>query len=149
MRAVVQRVSSASVEVDGQVVGQIGTGLVVFLGVHLADTEKDVVYTAEKVSGLRVFPDAEGKMNLSVRDIGGSILAISQFTLFGDVRRGKRPSFVEAAPPDVAIPLYEAFCQRLVAEGIPVERGVFGAMMRVSLVNEGPVTIQIDSTKLY
>lgn len=149
MRAVVQRVSFASVEVDGRVVGQIGTGLVVFLGVHVADTERDVAYTADKVSGLRVFPDDEGKMNLSVRDVDGSILAISQFTLFGDVRRGKRPSFVDAAPPDVAIPLYEAFCEKLAADGLRVERGVFGAMMRVSLVNEGPVTIQIDSTRLY
>ena len=149
MRAVVQRVSSASVEVDGQVVGQIGPGLMVLLGVHRDDTEQDAAYMADKIAGLRLFADAEGKMNLSVADVGGSVLMVSQFTLYGDVRRGKRPSFSEAATPEVAVPLYESVCRRIAAMGIPVERGVFGAMMRVSLVNEGPVTVQLDSTKLY
>lgn len=149
MRAVVQRVRSASVSVNGAIVGQIGRGLLVFVGVHREDTHEDARYIAEKVCGLRVFADTEGKMNLSVRDVQGGVLVISQFTLFGDVRRGRRPSFVEAAPPELATPLYEAVCDLIEDMGAPVARGVFGAMMDVSLVNEGPVTIQLDSRKLY
>jgi len=149
MRAVVQRVEVASVEVDGNVVAQIGRGLVVLLAVHRADSELDADYIAEKVAGLRIFADAEGKMNLSVREAEGSVMIVSQFTLYGDVRRGRRPSFVEAAQPDLAIPLYERVCARLADQGVPVARGVFGAMMKVSLVNDGPVTIQMDSSRLY
>ncbi len=119
------------------------------LGVHRDDAESDAIYMAEKLAGLRIFQDDEGKMNRSVMDIAGGVLVVSQFTLLGDVRKGKRPSFVDAAPPEVAIPLYEQVCDRLAAAGLQVERGVFGAYMQVHLVNDGPVTIQIDSRKLY
>lgn len=149
MRAVIQRVTTASVMVDSVVVGEIGLGLAVLLGIHRDDTQADASYIADKIVGLRIFADAEGKMNQSVMDVGGSALIISQFTLYGDVRRGRRPSFIEAAPPEVATPLYESVCELVENAGVPVQRGVFGAMMKVSLVNDGPVTIQLDSRKLY
>lgn len=145
MRAVVQRVSSARVEVEGQVTGAIGRGLLVLLGVGQADSEKDAAWLAEKIAGLRIFEDDAGKMNLSVQDIAGSVLIVSQFTLFGDCRRGRRPSFTEAAPPDLADRLYQDFCARLRAGGLPVETGVFQAHMDVYLVNDGPVTIWIET----
>ncbi len=149
MRAVVQRVSRASVRVDSKTVGQIGNGLVVLVGVAAWDTPQAAKYLAEKVASLRIFPDAEGKMNLSVTDSQGAILAISQFTLFGDVRKGRRPSFIGAARPEQAVPLYEQFVQLLRARGLRVECGVFGAMMEVELVNDGPVTILLDSYRLF
>jgi len=148
MRAVVQRVSRANVTVDGEEVGAIGGGLAVLLGVGRADTEADADYVARKVAGLRIFPDDEDKMNRSVLDVGGGVLIVSQFTLYGDVRKGRRPSFVEAAPPDRANALYEYFVARLKAEGVGhVATGRFQAMMGVSLTNTGPVTILIDSKK--
>lgn len=149
MRAVVQRVSRAKVTVDRIVTGEIGLGLLVLLGVGREDGESDLNYIAEKVAGLRVFEDADGKMNRSVRDVGGSVLAVSQFTLYGDVRRGKRPSFEEAAPPDQARELYEAFVGRIRAAGLRCETGRFQEMMQVELVNEGPVTILLDSKKVF
>ncbi len=145
MRAVIQRVSRASVRVDSKTVGQIEGGLVVLLGVAPSDTPEAAEYLAEKVATLRIFADDAGKMNLSVQDIQGAVLAISQFTLFGDVRRGRRPSFIGAARPEVAVPLYERFVQFLRERGMHVECGVFGAMMEVELVNDGPVTILLDS----
>lgn len=148
MRAVVQRVDRASVTVDGQITGQVERGLLVLLGVAEGDTEKDLHYIVDKVCGLRVFEDAEGKMNLSVQDIGGSLLAVSQFTLCGDCRKGKRPSFDKAAKPDVANAFYEQFVAQCRAKGLPVATGVFRAHMLVELVNNGPVTILLDSTKI-
>ena len=144
MRVVVQRVSGARVVVDGAVVGAIGRGLLVLLGVAGGDTAEDARWLADKVVGLRLFPDAEGKMNLGVADVGGAVLVVSQFTLYGDARKGRRPSFVEAAGPDVAIPLYEAFINAVKALGIPTATGRFGAMMQVELVNDGPVTLMVD-----
>ncbi|MBN1259705.1 MAG: D-tyrosyl-tRNA(Tyr) deacylase [Anaerolineae bacterium] len=144
MRAVVQRVSEAAVTVEDQVVGAIGQGLLVLLGVGEGDTEHEARWLAHKTVNLRIFSDAEGKMNLSVQAVQGRILVISQFTLHGDVRRGFRPSFVRAAPPEIAEPLVEIYCAALRAEGIPVETGVFGAHMHVALVNDGPVTILLD-----
>lgn len=149
MRAVVQRVSRASVAVDGQVVGEIGPGLLVLLGVSTRDTEADADYLAEKIAGLRIFEDDDGKMNRSVAEAGGAVLAVSQFTLYGDVRRGRRPSFDDAARPERARDLYEHFVQRIRQNGLRCETGQFQAMMSVSLVNEGPVTILLDSTKLF
>lgn len=149
MRAVVQRVSKASVTVEGEVAGQIGRGLLVLLGVTQDDTETDADYLAEKTAGLRVFEDADGKMNLSVIDVGGAVLAVSQFTLYGDVRRGKRPSFDAAARPEQAKALYEYFVGRIQAMGLRCETGVFQAMMDVELINSGPVTILLDSTKAF
>jgi D-tyrosyl-tRNA(Tyr) deacylase len=149
VRAVVQRVSQSDVKVEGQIVGQIGSGLLVLLGVAEGDTVDDAQYLASKVSGLRVFPDSSGKMNLSLLDTGGSALVISQFTLLGDVRRGKRPSFVTAANPEHADLLYQQFCQLLIDLGVPVQRGIFQADMQVSLINDGPVTILLDSQKLF
>ncbi len=148
MRALVQRVSKASVAVDGQPRGRIGPGLLVFLGVGHDDTLETAARCAAKVAGLRVFEDAGGKMNLSLADTGGAVLCISQFTLYGDLRRGRRPSFEAAAVPEVAKPLYEAFCAAIEAAGIRCERGVFGAHMEVELVNDGPVTIWLDSEDL-
>lgn len=148
MRAVVQRVTSASVEVAGSTVGSIGSGLLVLLGVADGDDLPLADRMAEKIAGLRVFEDPQGKMNLGLPDVGGSILAISQFTLYGDVRKGRRPSFDRAARPELARPLYEAFCAAIERQGIPCERGVFGAEMLVSLVNDGPVTLVIDSDEL-
>ena len=149
MRAVVQRVSSASVKVNGEVTGQIKKGLLVLLGVAQEDSETDAGYLAEKVAGLRIFEDEAGKMNLSVVDIGGSVLAASQFTLFGDVRRGKRPSFDAAARPEQAKALYEYFVERIRTLGLRCETGRFQEMMDVELVNCGPVTILLDSKKLF
>ena len=145
MRAVVQRVTEASVTVEGKTVGSIGSGLMVLLGVEQGDTEKDGAYLAEKLAGLRIFEDEAEKMNLSVQQVGGSILLVSQFTLLGDVRHGKRPSFTQAAPPREADALYEDLADRLRQKGIPVETGQFQAHMEVSLVNDGPVTILLDS----
>ena len=148
MRAVIQRVNQASVSVDGVKVGSIGRGFLVLLGVHGSDDIKDADYAVKKISGLRVFEDGAGKMNLSLADIGGELLIVSQFTLFGDVRHGNRPSFIEAALPDKAVPLYEYVVERL-RESFTVETGVFGADMQVELINDGPVTIMIDSKKLF
>ena len=148
MRAVVQRVSSARVEVDGEVAGSIGRGLLVLLGVGQGDTEKQAQWLAEKIGGLRIFEDDAGKMNLSVQDIGGSVLVVSQFTLFGDCRKGRRPSFTEAAPPDLAERLYQEFVDYLRAQNIPVATGVFQAKMDVHLVNDGPVTIWLDTEQV-
>jgi D-aminoacyl-tRNA deacylase len=145
MRAVVQRVSEARVEVEGRVVGEIGPGLCVLLGVGRGDGDEDAAAIAEKITNLRVFADAAGHMNLSVRDVQGAVLVVSQFTLFGDTRRGRRPSFVEAAPPEEAHRLYRAFVDAVKATGLPVAEGVFRAMMRVSLVNDGPVTLWMDT----
>lgn len=148
MRAVVQRVLNASVAIGGTVKGEIGKGYLVLLGIEENDTEKDLDYIAEKLLGLRVFEDEAGKMNRSVLDAGGSILLVSQFTLYGDVRKGRRPSFIRAARPEKAIPLYEAMIARLRA-ALPVETGEFGADMQVSLVNDGPVTILLDSERTF
>ena len=149
MRAVVQRVSRAKVTVDSWTAGEIGMGLLVLLGVGREDTENDVSYLAEKVIGLRVFEDGEGKMNRGILDVGGSMLVVSQFTLYGDVRRGKRPSFDAAAVPETARRLYELFVERIRAAGLRCETGRFQEMMQVELVNEGPVTILLDSSKLF
>jgi D-tyrosyl-tRNA(Tyr) deacylase len=147
MRAVVQRVSRARVTVNEWVSGEIGLGLLVLLGVGHGDTEADAIYLAEKIAGLRVFEDEDGKMNRSVQDVGASVLAVSQFTLYGDVRRGKRPSFDGAAPPEQARRLYEVFVERVQGMGLRCETGRFQEMMQVELVNEGPVTILLDSGK--
>ena len=149
MRAVVQRVSRVRVTVNRQITGEIGLGLLVLLGVGQKDTEADATYLAEKISGLRIFEDVDGKMNRSVADVGGSVLAVSQFTLYGDVRRGKRPSFDAAAAPDHARRMYEFFLERIRATGLGCETGRFQEMMRVELVNEGPVTILLDSGKVF
>lgn len=149
MRAVVQRVSRAAVRVDDDIVGHIDAGLLVLLGVGQDDTETDADYLVDKIVGLRVFEDADGKMNLPVTEIGGAMLAVSQFTLFGDVRRGKRPSFDAAARPEQAKKLYEYFVGRVRAAGVRCETGTFQAMMQVELVNEGPVTIMIDSKRTF
>jgi len=149
MRAVVQRVSRARVTVKAWTSGEIGHGLLVLVGVGHGDTEADAVYLAEKVAGLRVFEDQDGKMNRSVQDVGGSVLTVSQFTLYGDVRRGKRPSFDAAAAPEEARRLYEFFVARLQALGLRCETGRFQEMMQVELVNEGPVTILLDSAKAF
>ncbi len=147
MRCVVQRVSRASVTVEGKTTGEVEKGYMVLVGVEQGDGEADMRYCAEKVAGLRVFEDGEGKMNLSVKDVGGAVLAVSQFTLLGDARHGRRPSFSNAARPEEANALYEDFCQALRAAGIRVETGVFQTHMEVSLVNDGPVTILLDSRK--
>ncbi len=149
MRAVVQRVSESCVSVDGREVGRIGRGLLVLLGIAEDDSLDDARQMAEKISGLRCFSDEASKFNLSVQDIAGSILAVSQFTLFGDCRKGRRPSFTEAARPEHAVPIYEAFIESLRTRNIRVETGEFGAHMEVSLVNDGPVTLLIDSRKVF
>jgi D-aminoacyl-tRNA deacylase len=149
MRAVVQRVSRATVTIDEKVTGEIGHGLLVLLGVGQNDNEGDAEYCAEKICGLRIFEDDQGKMNRSLLDGGGSVLAVSQFTLYGDVRRGKRPSFDAAARPEGAKRLYEYFVERIRAAGLHCETGRFQEMMHVALVNEGPVTILIDSEKKF
>ena len=144
MRIVCQRVSAAQVSVGGQIVGEIGPGLVVLLGVQRGDGEVDVERLAEKVAGLRIFEDDAGKFDRSLLDVGGAALVVSQFTLIADTGKGNRPSFAAAAPPEEAEPLYDRFCQALAAAGVQVERGIFGARMAVSLVNEGPVTIILE-----
>jgi D-aminoacyl-tRNA deacylase len=149
MRAVVQRVSRAQVAVSGKIAGQIGLGLLVLLGVGRDDTEADASYLAEKIAGLRVFEDDRGKMNRSVQEVGGSVLAVSQFTLYGDVRRGKRPSFDAAAAPEKARQVYEFFVKQIRAAGLRCETGRFQETMTVELVNEGPVTILLDSAKMF
>jgi D-tyrosyl-tRNA(Tyr) deacylase len=149
VRAVVQRVSRAEVRVDGRSSGRIGRGLAVLLGVARDDGDDDVRLLADKVAALRVFEDAAGKMNLALAEVGGGVLVVSQFTLLGDVRKGNRPSFVEAAAPDAANALYERFCALLRAKGLPVATGVFRATMEVELVNDGPVTILLDSKRLF
>jgi len=149
MRAVVQRVSEAAVRVNGQVVGQIGSGLLVLLGVGVGDVETDAGWMADKLAGLRVFEDDDGKMNRSVSDLEGSLLIVSQFTLFGDCRKGRRPGFSDAARPDIAIPLYEKVVMICRNEGLKVETGIFQADMQVSLVNDGPVTLLLDSRKTF
>ena len=149
MRAVVQRVSRAAVKVDGELTGEIARGLLVLLGVAQDDSEADADYLAEKVAGLRVFEDDAGKMNLNVAEVGGAVLVVSQFTLFGDVRRGKRPSFDAAARPEQAKALYEYFVERIRALGLRCETGRFQEMMEVELINCGPVTILLDSRKMF
>lgn len=144
MRVVLQRVSRASVRVGDRVTGEIGAGLLLLAGFREGDGEAELAWMAEKVLGLRVFTDAEGRMNLSVEETGGALLVVSQFTLYGDARKGRRPSFVEAARPETAIPLYERFVEILRASGRQVETGEFGAMMEVSLVNDGPVTLVLE-----
>ncbi len=145
MRAVIQRVKSAQVSVDGQVSGKIGKGLLVFLGVGKGDGESDLSFLTSKIPGLRIFEDASGKFNLSLKEIGGQILVVSQFTLYGDCRRGRRPSFTEAEEPTAAKPLYEQFIFKLRGQDVSVETGEFQAKMEVHLVNDGPVTLLLDS----
>ena len=149
MRAVLQRVTRASVRVGGETVGEIGRGVVVLLGVARDDEERDALYLVEKVLSLRVFEDEEGRMNLSLAEAGGALLAVSQFTLYGDARKGRRPSWFDAAPPELARPLYDFFVAQARARGARVETGSFQAMMEVELVNDGPVTILLDSRKLF
>jgi D-tyrosyl-tRNA(Tyr) deacylase len=149
MRAVVQRVKRGAVRVDGEVVGAIDRGHVVLLGVEQGDADGDVRWMAEKVAALRVFEDEAGKMNLSVGDAGGAVLVVSQFTLLGDARKGNRPSFVAAAAPELANTLYERVCDAIASRGVPVAKGVFRAHMEVEIVNDGPVTILLDSRKLF
>lgn len=145
MRAVIQRVTQAEVVIEQQSVGKIAQGFMILLGIHESDTIEDVAYLVRKISKLRVFEDDGGKMNLSLQEINGSILSVSQFTLYADTKKGNRPSFIEAARPEVAIPLYEQFNKQLKELAIPVETGEFGADMKVSLINDGPVTIIIDT----
>ncbi|MCK4536206.1 MAG: D-tyrosyl-tRNA(Tyr) deacylase [Desulfuromonadales bacterium] len=147
MKAVLQRVTSASVTVEGQVVGQIGPGLLVLLGVEQGDDEKDLAFVADKTAQLRIFADAEGKMNLSVKDVGGEVLVVSQFTLLGDCRKGRRPGFTKAAPPELADSYYQQFVDRLRRTGLEVATGTFQAYMQVQLTNDGPVTMLLDSRK--
>lgn len=147
MRIVLQRVSRAEVRIGGEVVGRIGRGLLVLLGVARGDTVEDACWLAEKIVGLRIFNDDQGKMNRDLTEVSGSVLVVSQFTLHGDCRKGRRPSFVAAAPPETAIPLYEAFINAVRALGVPVETGRFGAMMEVELVNDGPVTLILERGK--
>ena len=149
MRAVVQRVSRAKVTVNGKITGEIGRGLLVLLGVGAADARGDADYLAEKTFGLRIFEGSGGKMNLSVAEVDGAVLVVSQFTLYGDVRRGKRPSFDAAAPPEPARQLYEYFVEKIRGAGLRCETGRFQEMMQVELVNEGPVTILLDSNKTF
>lgn len=149
MRVIIQRVSQASVVVNEQTVGAIDKGLMILLGVAHGDEEKDATYLADKAAGLRIFEDDAGKMNLSVEDISGSILVVSQFTLLGDCRKGRRPGFTDAAPPELADTLYEKFVDVLRNRGIHVSTGIFQASMQVSLVNDGPVTMMLDSRKQF
>ncbi len=149
MRAVIQRVKSASVTVEGEVVSEIRKGLLVFLGVAQEDTPADVDYMASKIANLRIFEDDEGRMNLSILDVGGEALVVSQFTLCGDCRKGRRPSFIAAARPEKADPLYQAFMDEISRLGVPVKAGIFQVMMNVELINDGPVTMMLDSNKLF
>ena len=149
MRAVVQRVSEASVVVENEVVGAIRTGFVILLGVSESDTQNDVIWLASKIAGLRVFEDADGKMNLDLKEVGAAALVVSQFTLYGDCRKGRRPSFIAAARPDKADSLYQSFVAELRGLGIPVETGRFQTHMNVKLINDGPVTLLLDSQKTF
>ena len=144
MRVVLQRVTRASVTIHDRVAGEIGAGFLLLAGFTHGDTPAQVDWMAEKVAGLRLFSDADGKMNLALADVGGAVLVVSQFTLYGDAAKGRRPSFIDAAPPEVAIPLYERFLDRLRALGLPVEAGEFGADMKVALLNDGPVTLVLE-----
>ena len=149
MRLVVQRVLEASVTVDGEELGRVARGFMVLCGVEDGDTQEDVRYCVEKTVHLRVFEDEHGKMNRSILEAGGAVLAISQFTLHGDVRHGRRPSFIRAARPETAVPLYDAYCEGLREAGLRVETGRFGADMKVALINDGPVTLLVDSRRLF
>lgn len=149
MRAVVQRVASARVDVNNHTVGEIGTGLLALVGVADADSQRDADWMAERIAGLRIFDDADGKMNHSVKEVGGAVLAVSQFTLLGDCRKGRRPSYVKAAVPEQAEPLYQRLLEQLRSKDLVVATGAFRTQMRVSLVNDGPVTLLLDSTKLF
>lgn len=149
MRAVIQRVSSASVSVDRVTVGQIEQGLLVFLGIHSKDTAMEIDWMAEKIVNLRIFEDSNGAMNLSLFDINKEMLIVSQFTLYGDCRKGRRPGFSSAAPPDLAEPLYLQFIDKIEQKGIRTATGTFGAMMEVQLINDGPVTLLLDSDKIF
>lgn len=144
MRAVVQRVSRAKVDIAGETVGEIGVGLLVLLGVTHADSDAEAKWLAEKIASLRIFNDADGKMNRDLAEVNGAMLIVSQFTLYGDCRKGKRPSFIDAAPPPIAIPLYEAFINAVKALGIPTATGRFGADMQIDFVNDGPVTLIVE-----
>ncbi len=144
MRVVLQRVSRASVSVEGRVVGEIGRGFLVLAGFTPSDGDEQLQWMADKIAGLRLFPDDEGKMNRGIGDVGGAVLLVSQFTLYGDARKGRRPSFVDAAPPELADPLYQRFAAALAARGLRVETGEFGALMEVALVNDGPVTLLLE-----
>jgi len=145
MRAVIQRVKNAEVKIDGKIVGKIGKGLLVLLAVHQDDTEDKIEKMATKIINLRIFADKDDKMNLSIKDVGGEILVVSQFTLYGDISKGNRPSFIESAKPDKAVPYYEKFVEKIKVSGLKTATGEFGAMMEVSLINDGPVTIIIDT----
>ncbi len=149
MRAVIQRVTEASVTVAGQITGEIGKGFLVLLGVAADDTQQDVIWMAGKIAGLRVFEDADGKMNLSLGDIDAAVLLVSQFTLYGDCRKGRRPSFVQAARPELAVELYQSVAAELRGLGVPVETGTFQAHMDVRLLNDGPVTLLLDSRREF
>ncbi len=149
MRAVIQRVKEAKVEVNGQVTGRTGTGLLVYLGIGEEDEEKDAELIADKLAGLRIFQDQAGKMNLNIQEVGGQILLVSNFTLYGDCRKGRRPSFDQAGKPELANRLYETLCSLIETKGIDVQKGVFGEYMQVSSINDGPVTFLIDSTKKF
>ena len=149
MRAVIQRVSQAKVEVEGEVIGQVGRGLLVYLGVGKGDSDNDAGFMAEKLANLRIFADDAGKMNRSVIDVGGAVLLVSNFTLHGDCRKGRRPGFDAAAEPELAEALYEKVADRIAQQGVPVEKGSFGAYMQVTSQNDGPVTFLLDTTRLF
>jgi D-tyrosyl-tRNA(Tyr) deacylase len=150
MRALIQRVNEASVTVEGETIASIGKGLLVFLGISSHDAEEDIEYLSKKIAGLRIFSDDEGKMNLNVADVQGSILLVSQFTLYASTKKGNRPSFIDAAPPEIAVPMYEqAILQFAQDSGVPVKTGKFGADMKVALLNDGPVTVWMDSKNRY
>ncbi len=149
MRAVIQRVTEASVTVEGRITGQIGQGLLVLLGIAADDTQQDVIWTAGKIAGLRIFEDADGKMNLSLAEIDAGVLLVSQFTLYGDCRKGRRPSFIQAARPETAVALYESVAAELCGQGVHVETGTFQAHMDVRLLNDGPVTLLLDSRREF
>lgn len=149
MRAIVQRVTSSNVKVEGSIVGEIARGILVLIGISKEDTMEDIIYTKDKLINLRIFEDSEGKMNLSLKDIAGELLIVSQFTLYGDCRKGRRPNFMEALSGDEANKLYETFVEQCKQEGLTVKTGVFGANMEVNIVNDGPVTLLIDSKKIF